>query len=111
MDVTSEMKVLPFTSEAIYYDETIEEMSYLMDGPVYLSSVPEDHSFELDPSAFNEVRVTYDRDVALDIASVQLMQNGVQVADLYESTVVSEEDPKTVEYRSARWRMANTSWW
>ena len=96
MDVTSEMKVLPFTSEAIYYDETIEEMSYLMDGPVYLSSVPEDHSFELDPSAFNEVRVTYDRDVALDIASVQLMQNGVQVADLYESTVVSEEDPKTV---------------
>lgn len=96
MDVTSEMKVLPFTSEAIYYDETIKEMSYLMDGPVYLSSVPEDHSFELDPSAFNEVRVTYDRDVALDIASVQLMQNGVQVADLYESTVVSEEDPKTV---------------
>lgn len=96
MDVTSEMKVLPFTSEAIYYDETIEEMSYLMDGPVYLSSVPEDHSFELDPSAFNEVRVTYDRDVALGIASVQLMQNGVQVADLYESTVVSEEDPKTV---------------
>ena len=58
--------------------------------------MPEDHSFELDPSAFNEVRVTYDRDVALDIASVQLMQNGVQVADLYESTVVSEEDPKTV---------------
>lgn len=49
MDVTSEMKVLPFTSEAIYYDETIEEMSYLMDGPVYLSSVPEDHSFELIP--------------------------------------------------------------
>lgn len=31
MDVTSEMKVLPFTSEAIYYDETIEEMSYLME--------------------------------------------------------------------------------
>ena len=30
-------------------------MSYLMDGPNYLSSVPEDHSFELDPTTFNEV--------------------------------------------------------
>lgn len=96
MDVESEMKVLPFTSEAIYYDETIEEMSYLMDGPVYLSSVPEDHSFELDPASFNEVRVTYDRAVSTDYASILLMQNGTQVADLYGSTVVSETDPNTL---------------
>lgn len=96
MDVTGEMKVLPFTSEAIYYDETIEEMSYLMDGPNYLSSVPEDHSFELDPATFNEVHVTYDRAVSTEIASVLLMQNGVQVADLYSSTVVSEADPNTL---------------
>lgn len=96
MDVESEMKVLPFTSEAIYYDETIEEMSYLMDGPVYLSSVPEDHSFELDPASFNEVRVTYDRAVSTDYASILLMQNGTQVADLYDSTVVSETDPNTL---------------
>lgn len=96
MDVESEMKVLPFTSEAIYYDETIEEMSYLMDGPNFLSSVPEDHSFELDPATFNEVHVTYDRAVSTEIASVLLMQNGVQVADLYSSTVVSEDDPNTL---------------
>lgn len=96
MDVESEMKVLPFTSEAIYYDETIEEMSYLMDGPVYLSSVPENHSFELDPASFNEVRVTYDRAVSTDYASILLMQNGTQVADLYGSTVVSETDPNTL---------------
>ena len=96
MDVESEMKVLPFTSEAIYYDETIEEMSYLMDGPNFLSSVPEDHSFELDPATFNEVHVTYDRAVSTEIASVLLMQNGVQVADLYSSTVVSEADPNTL---------------
>lgn len=96
MDVESEMKVLPFTSEAIYYDETIEEMSYLMDGPNFLSSVPEDHSFELDPATFNEVQVNYDRAVSTEIASVLLMQNGVQVADLYSSTVVSEDDPNTL---------------
>lgn len=96
MDVESEMKVLPFTSEAIYYDETIEEMSYLMDGPNFLSSVPEDHSFELDPATFNEVQVNYDRAVSTVIASVLLMQNGVQVADLYSSTVVSEDDPNTL---------------
>jgi hypothetical protein len=71
MDVESEMKVLPFTSEAIYYDETIEEMSYLM-------------------------QVNYDRAVSTEIASVLLMQNGVQVADLYSSTVVSEDDPNTL---------------
>ena len=67
-----------------------------MDGPNFLSSVPEDHSFELDPATFNEVQVNYDRAVSTEIASVLLMQNGVQVADLYSSTVVSEDDPNTL---------------
>lgn len=96
MDVESEMKVLPFEGEAIYLDESIEEMSYMMDGPNFVSSVPEDHSFELDPATFKEVRVTYDRPVSTDILSVDLKKNGATVADLSASTKVSEDDPNTL---------------
>ncbi len=96
MDVDSEMTVLAFENEAIYLDETIEELSYVMDGPNFLSSEPEDHSFELDPATFSEVRVTYDRPVSTEIASILLMQNGVTLADLWYDTVVDSEDPNTL---------------
>ena len=97
MDVTSEMKVLAFENEAVYYDETIDAMSYLMDGPIYLSSVPEDHSFELDLATFTEVRVTYDRPVSTEIASIQLLRgNNELVQDLSKETVTDSNDPNTL---------------
>lgn len=94
MDVESEMKVLGFTDEKIYLDEDIDEMSYTQDAPTFLSSVPEDHSFELVAADLKEVRLTYDRPVGVDIASTMLTKDGEQVSTPLPT--VAPDDPNTV---------------
>ena len=91
MDVESEMTVLPFESEAIYLDGSLDEYPYTWAEPKFVSSVPENGSFELDAATLDQIMVTYDREVDLSTASATLKSNGVIVSDLTLDMTLSDD--------------------
>lgn len=91
MDVESEMTVLPFESEAIYLDGSLDEYPYTWAEPKFVSSVPENGSFELDAATLDQIMVTYDREVDLSTASATLKSNGVIVSDLTPDMTLSDD--------------------
>ena len=92
MDVESEMTVLPFESEAIYLDGSLDEYPYTWAEPKFVSSVPENGSFELDPATFNQVTVLYDKQLDLSTTSVVLTNgNGTFTQDLTSGVTLSED--------------------
>ena len=97
MDVDADMPVLGFADESIYKDQNITEVSYIYGSPNFVSSVPENRSFELDAATTKVIRLTYDRAVDPMMATISLRQNNVEVADLYNNAVISADDPNTIE--------------
>lgn len=95
MDVESEMTVLPFTDEKLLGNQYFQEETYLNAGPELLSTVPEDHSFELDAASFNQVKLTYNRpvDVSMSSATLYSTDSGMEVAT-YTSADGISVDPE-----------------
>lgn len=92
MDVESEMVVLPFENEFISFDENIDVMPSAWDAPLYLSSVPENESFELIGSELKSISLTYNKPLDLSTASASLMMNGVVMQDLTSGMSLSEDE-------------------
>lgn len=90
MDVESRMVVLPFEDERIYLDESLDVLPSSWDAPNYLSSVPENGSFELESATLTQIVATYDREVDLSTASATLSSNGINT-DLTGAMSVSED--------------------
>ena len=93
-DVTAEMKVLGFTGETAYFDDTIDAMPAAWSPAVMVSSNPENESFEIDGATFKNIAITYDKVVSLDMASATITKNGVS-KDLTSGMSLSE-DGKTI---------------
>ena len=93
-DVTAEMKVLGFTGETAYFDDTIDAMPAAWAPAVMVSSNPENESFEIDGATFKNIAITYDKVVSLDMASATITKNGVS-KDLTSGMSLSE-DGKTI---------------
>ena len=89
-DIEGEMKVLGFAGEVAYYDETIDAIPSAWSAPVFVSSIPENGSFEIDAATFNNVAVTFDKNVDISYASATLVSNGVQT-DLSDGMTVGED--------------------
>ena len=89
-DYEGDMKVLGFEGEVAYYDESIDAIPSAWSAPVFVSSVPENDSFEIDPATFKSVAVTFDKVVTVDYASATLVNNGVHT-DLSDGMTVSED--------------------
>lgn len=91
MDVESEMTVLPFENEVSAYDADGSYWgaeSYVYSDPTFVSSVPESHSFELDPATFTQVKLTYDMAVQVNEARAYIYDGTYQPGD--------SQDPKAV---------------
>lgn len=95
MDVESEMTVLPFTDEKLLGMEYFQEESYLNAGPEFVSSVPENRSFDLDGASFNQVKMTFNRpvDVSMSSATLYSTDDGSTVAS-YTGTDGITVDPE-----------------
>ena len=100
MDVESEMTVLPFTDEKLLAMEYFQEESYLNAGPEFVSSVPENRSFDLDGATFNQVKMTFNRpvDVSMSSATLYSTDDGSTVASYTgaEGISVDPEDEYSV---------------
>ncbi len=89
-DVESEMKVLGFTDEKAYSSYEIDALPSAWTPAEMVSSNPENESFEIDGATFNNIAVTFDKQVTLDYASASLEKNGVKT-DLSSAMKVSED--------------------
>ena len=75
-DVESEMKVLGFTNETAYFDAAVDDvLPFVWGEPRLVSSNPENDSFELDPAKFNNISLTYDRELNIDNVFAVLSYN------------------------------------
>jgi len=91
-DVEGDMKVLGFENEtAILADDDFDVFSSAWSPAKLVSTVPENESFEIDPTTFNNISLTYDKELDLQFASASLMQNGLMVKDLTENMTMSED--------------------
>lgn len=93
-NVEGDMAVLGFTNEKAYAVDDIDALPSSWSPAKMVSSVPENDSFEIDGATFNNISVTYDKEVSLDYASATLVRNGVET-DLTDGMTLSE-DQKTV---------------
>lgn len=91
MDVEGEMVVLPFENEAITQDLNIDVLPSAWDAPIYLSSVPENESFELVSEELKSISLTYNKALDLSSASASLMMNGVVLQDLSDAMTLSDD--------------------
>ncbi len=93
MDISGEVKVLPFENEVIYLDENIDELNYAWLPPTMISSQPENGSFDLDPETFKELVVTYDRKLSVGGSTTAILTdgNGVLTVDLTDGMYLSED--------------------
>ncbi len=89
-DVEGDMAVLGFENETAYYTEGIDALPSSWSAPKMVSSVPENESFEIDGATFNNVCVTYDKELSLNYASATLTKNGVET-DLTDAMTLSED--------------------
>ena len=98
MDVEGEMQVLGFENESMYYLEEVSgQVSYLFSAPQFVSSVPEDHSFELDAASLPDFRVTYNRPVVNEMAIVELRDaNNNLIHDFSYDAMTASDDPNTL---------------
>jgi len=71
-DVTTELKVFGFANETAYFDESIDAVPAVWGAPKMVSSNPENESFDLDAASFNNIAVTYDKELSLKTASAIL---------------------------------------
>ena len=93
-DVESEMKVLGFTNETAYFDETIDVLPSAWAPAQMVSSVPENESFELDPATLKNIAVTYNKELSIDYASATLSYSdnfGNHNIDLTSAMSLSED--------------------
>lgn len=71
-DVESPMQVLGFEDESAVVDESIDAVSVAWSAPEYMSSYPENNSFNIDPAEFKEVVLNFNKEVGIDYASAIL---------------------------------------
>lgn len=89
-DVESEMKVQGFTNEVAYFDPSIDALPSAWSPAEMVSSNPENESFEIDGTTFNNIAVTYNKALDLSTASATLSINGVNT-DLTDNMSLSED--------------------
>ena len=96
-DRFSEMKVLPIAG-AVGVFETGYDIYSLEAAPGnVVSTNPENESFEIDPTTFNKITITYDKELDVSSTSAVLTwANGTKTKDLSDNLTLSE-DGKTVE--------------
>ena len=87
----ADMQVVAFENEKAYYNENVEALPSSFTAPEFVSSDPENESFELDPNEFKQITVTYNMPLNLDYTSATLSSNGVIVADLTDNMTLSED--------------------
>jgi hypothetical protein len=94
-DVESEMKVLGFTGEVAYFDETIDALPSSWSPATLLSTVPENNSFELDGSELTNVSFTFDKKMSIDMTSATLSWRdnfGDKTKDLSDGITLSDDE-------------------
>ncbi|MBQ0103853.1 MAG: hypothetical protein KBS99_06765, partial [Prevotellaceae bacterium] len=90
-NVEGTMPVVAFESETGYYDPRIDVMPSIWSPAEFVSSVPENESFELVAEEFKQIVLTYNKPLSLDYASATLKSNGMEVADLTDGCSLSED--------------------
>ena len=87
----ADMPVVGFENEKAYYNENVDALPSSFTAPQFVSSEPENESFELDPNEFKSVSVTYDMPLNLDYASATILSNGMLIGDVTEGMSLSED--------------------
>lgn len=93
-DTESELKVAGFTDEKAYLDASIDALPSAWSSAKFVSSVPENESFEIVSADFKNIAVTFDKELDLSYASATLTKNGVGTS-LTDNMTLSE-DQKTI---------------
>lgn len=89
-DGDAAMTAVSFTNEIGYFDENLDVWSSEFTAPKLIAAVPENESFELSADEFKEVRLTFDKEIDLTIASAVLKtQMGTQ--DLSNKMFVADD--------------------
>lgn len=89
-DGDAAMTAVSFTNEIGYFDENLDVWSSEFTAPKLIAAVPENESFELSADEFKEVRLTFDKEIDLTIASAVLKtQMGSQ--DLSNKMFVADD--------------------
>ncbi len=89
----ADMPAVDVVNEPAYYNEKVGEVfSSAWTAPEFVSSVPENNSFELDAATLKEVTFKYNKAIDLTYASATLKSNGMEIANLSDVMSVKEDD-------------------
>ncbi len=87
------MPAVDVVNEPAYYNEKVGEVfSSAWTAPEFVSSVPENNSFELDAATLKEATFKYNKAIDLTYASATLKSNGMEIANLSDAMSVKEDD-------------------